>query len=51
MQLFYGVPEDIEIYGANAHKTFTKTRVGCRGIVIKDFRMLISHEVLSLIHI
>lgn len=35
----------IEIYGANAHKTFTKTRVGCRGIVIKDFRMLISHEV------
>lgn len=45
MQLFYGVPEDIEIYGANAHKTFTKTRVGCRGIVIKDFRMLISHEV------
>ena len=35
----------IEIYGANAHKTFTKTRVGCRGIVIKDSRMLISHEV------
>lgn len=35
----------IEIYGANAHKTFSKTRVGCRGIVIKDFRMLISHEV------
>lgn len=35
----------IEIHGANAHKTFTKTRVGCRGIVIKDFRMLISHEV------
>ncbi len=35
----------IEIHGANAHKTFSKTRVGCRGIVIKDFRMLISHEV------
>lgn len=35
----------IEIHGANAHKTFTKIRVGCRGIVIKDFRMLISHEV------
>lgn len=35
----------IEIHGANAHKTFTKTRVGCRGIVIKDSRMLISHEV------
>lgn len=35
----------IEIHGANAHKVFTKTRVGCRGIVIKDSRMLISHEV------
>lgn len=35
----------IEIYGANAHKTFSKTRVGCRGIAIKDSRMLISHEV------
>lgn len=35
----------IEIHGANAHETFTKTRVGCRGIVIQDSRMLISHEV------
>lgn len=35
----------IEIRGVNAYKTFTKTRVGCRGIVIKDSRMLISHEV------
>lgn len=35
----------IEIYGANAFKTFSKIRVGCRGIVIKDDRMLISHEV------
>lgn len=35
----------IEIHGANAHKTFSKTCVGCRGIVIKNFRMLISHEV------
>ena len=35
----------IEIHDANAHKTFSKARVGCRGIVIKDFRMLISHEV------
>ncbi len=39
------IVKTIEIHGANAHKTFTKTRVGCRGIVIKDFRMLISHEV------
>ncbi len=35
----------IEIHGANAHKVFSKTRVGCRGIVIKDSLMLISHEV------
>ncbi len=35
----------IEIHGANAHKTFSKRRVGCRGIVIKDSLMLISHEV------
>ena len=37
--------ETMEIHGANAHKTFSKTRVGCRGIVIKDSLMLISHEV------
>ena len=37
--------KNIEIHGANAHKTFSKTRVGCRGIVIKDSRILISHEV------
>ena len=35
----------IDIRGANAHETFTKTRVGCRGIVVKGSRMLISHEV------
>ncbi len=34
-----------EIHGANAYKTFSKTRVGCRGIVLKDSHMLISHEV------
>ena len=39
------VVKTIEIHGANKHKTFSKTRVGCRGIVIKDSRMLISHEV------
>jgi len=35
----------IEIHGANAYKTFSKIRVGCRGVVIKGFRMLISHEI------
>lgn len=36
--------KSIDIYGANRHKVCTKIRVGCRGIVIKDSRMLISHE-------
>ncbi len=35
----------IEIRGANAYQTFSKTRVGCRGIVIKDSLMLISQEI------
>ncbi len=39
------VVKTLEIRGANANKTFSKTRVGCRGIVIKDSCMLISHEV------
>ena len=34
-----------EIRGANDHKIFSKTRTGCRGIVIKNSLMLISHEV------
>lgn len=37
--------KEIDIHGANAHKTFSKMRTGCRGIVIKDSLMLISHEV------
>lgn len=35
----------IELHGANKHKTYSKIRVGCRGIVIKGAQMLISHEV------
>ena len=34
-----------EIHGANECKKITKTRVGCRAIVIENDRMLISHEV------
>lgn len=34
-----------EIRGKNAEKTFSKTREGCRGIVLKDSQLLISHEV------
>lgn len=37
----------IEIHGANEHKIISKTRTGCRGIVIKDSLMLISREVNS----
>lgn len=35
----------IEIYDANGHKSFSKTSVKCRGIVIKDSHILASHEV------
>lgn len=35
----------IEIRGKNADKTFSKTSEGCRGIVLKDSQLLISHEV------
>lgn len=37
----------IEIHGANEHKIISKTRTGCRGIVIKNSLMLISHEINS----
>lgn len=37
--------KNIEIHGANAFESATKTRVGCRGIVVRESRMLISHEV------
>lgn len=35
----------IEIHGKNEFATTTKMRIGCRGVVIKDSLMLISHEV------
>ncbi len=35
----------IDIHGANAHETYSQTRVACRGIVVKDSRILVSHEV------
>ena len=35
----------VEIYGANVQKAFSKVSVKCRGMVIKDSRILISHEV------
>ena len=35
----------VEIYSANVQKAFSKVSVKCRGMVIKDSRILISHEV------
>lgn len=34
----------INILGSNRHETFTKTRKGCRGIVLRDKKLLLSHE-------
>ncbi|MDD6189657.1 MAG: NUDIX domain-containing protein [Clostridiales bacterium] len=35
----------VDIYDASRHKAFSKTSVKCRGMVIKDSHILISHEV------
>ena len=35
----------IAIHGDNQYETFTRTRVACRGIVVRGGRILISHEV------
>jgi len=37
--------DTIDIRGANAFESFSKTRVGCRGIVADNSRILISHEL------
>lgn len=34
----------VEILGANRFETFTKTRVGCRAVVVRDGNILLSHE-------
>lgn len=36
--------KEIEILGDNRFETFTKTRDGCRAIVIKDGKILLTHE-------
>ena len=35
---------EVSILGDNRFETFTKTRTGCRGIVIKEGKMLLSRE-------
>ncbi len=37
--------DTIDICGTNAFESFSKTRVGCRGIVADNSRILISHEL------
>ena len=37
----------IEIHGANECAVITKTREGCRGIVVRDSLVLVSHEINS----
>ncbi len=37
--------DTLDIRGKNAFETFSKTRVGCRGIVADNSRILISHEL------
>ena len=34
----------VEILGVNRFETFTKTRVGCRAVVVRDGSILLSHE-------
>lgn len=36
--------KEIEILGDNRFETFTKTRDGCRAIIVKDGNILLTHE-------
>lgn len=35
----------VDILGDNRSEAYTKTRIGCRGIIVRDGKILISHEV------
>lgn len=39
--------KEIEISGANRFETFTKTRAGCRAVVVRDEMILLSRETVS----
>ena len=39
--------KEISILGANRFETFSKTRVGCRAVIIQDEMLLLSHETRS----
>ena len=36
--------KELEILGENRFETYTKTRTGCRGIIVKDGKILVSRE-------
>ena len=39
--------KEIEILGANRFDTYTKTRAGCRAVIVRDGEILLSHEIKS----
>ena len=39
--------KEIDILGANRFETYSKLRIGCRGIVIQDEKLLVSREEIS----
>ena len=39
--------KEMDILGVNRFETYSKTRIGCRGIVIQDGNLLVSREEIS----
>lgn len=39
--------KELEILGANRFDTFTKTRAGSRAVIVRDGKILLSHETVS----
>jgi len=39
--------KELNILGANRHETYSKTRIGCRGIIIENGKLLVSREEIS----
>ena len=39
--------KEIEILGANRFETFTKTRAGSRAVIVRDGKILLSHETVA----
>ena len=39
--------KEISILGANRFETFSKTRIGCRAVIVREGMLLLSHETKS----